>query len=57
LARAHITCDIGTRDIKKNKVIANLKKREFKKETLIYLGHMINGGELRVDSNKITTIN
>jgi len=42
--------------LKRNQLIANLKKCEFDKESLIYLGHMIDGGELRVDPNNIVTI-
>jgi hypothetical protein len=42
--------------LKKNQLIANLQKCEFGKTSLIYLGHMIGGGELRVDPEKIATI-
>ena len=39
--------------LKKNQLITNLKKRELRKEALIYLGHNIGGGELRVDQDMI----
>jgi hypothetical protein len=42
--------------LRKNQVITNLHKCEFGKTPLIYLGHMINGGELRVDIENITII-
>jgi hypothetical protein len=34
-----------------------MKKCEFKKDYLIYIEHMIGGGELRVDQDNIATIN
>jgi hypothetical protein len=43
--------------LKKNQLIANMKKCEFGKESLIYLRHMIGGGEIRVDPNKIVATN
>jgi hypothetical protein len=42
--------------LKKNQLISNLQKCEFGKMSLIYLGHMIGGGELRVDPEKIAAI-
>jgi hypothetical protein len=42
--------------LKKNQLIANLKKCEFRKESLIYLGHKIGGGEKRVDPDNIAAI-
>jgi hypothetical protein len=35
--------------LRKNQLIANLQKCEFGKTSLIYLGHMVGGGELRVE--------
>jgi len=72
MARAPLTCDGGIRDtLKKNQLIANLKKCEFGKvrrakgvvgfkrgkEYFISIGHMIGGGKLRVDPEKIAAIN
>jgi hypothetical protein len=42
--------------LNKNQLIANLKKFDFRKESLIYLGHVIYEGYDRVDLDKITTI-
>jgi hypothetical protein len=37
-------------------LIENIKKCEFGKESLIYIRQIIGGGEMRVDLNKIPTI-
>jgi hypothetical protein len=42
--------------LKKIQLIANLQKCEFGKTSLIYLGHMIGGGEMRVYIEKIASI-
>jgi hypothetical protein len=43
--------------LKKNKLIESLNICEFRKESLIYLGHMIGGEEMRVDLDKVVAIN
>lgn len=57
MARAPLTCEADIKGLKNNQLIANLKKWEFGKESVIYLGHMIDGGEMRVDIDKIASIN
>jgi hypothetical protein len=42
--------------LKKKQLITNLQKCEFGKTSLIYIGHIIKGGELRVDLENIETI-
>jgi hypothetical protein len=37
-------------------MITNLQKCEFGNTSLIYLGHIIGGGEIRVDPKKIAAI-
>jgi len=51
---SHVTHVLET--LRKNKLISNLHKCEFKKTFLIYLGNMIGGGELRVDLENIVSI-
>jgi hypothetical protein len=51
---SHVTQVLET--LKKTQLISNLQKCEFGKTSLIYLGHMIGGGELRVDPEKIAAI-
>jgi hypothetical protein len=42
--------------LKENKLIANLHKFDFRKTSLIYLGHVIGEGDLRVDPNNTEAI-
>jgi hypothetical protein len=37
-------------------MLANLKKCEFSQQTLVYLGHVIGGGELKIDLAKMEDI-
>ena len=43
--------------LRKNQLIVIFKKIDFGKESFIYLRHKINGGEMRVDLDKIASIN
>jgi hypothetical protein len=43
-------------DTLKEQLIANLKNCVSRKESLVYLGHIISGGELKVDIMKIEAI-
>jgi len=52
---SHVTQILET--LRKNQMIATLKKCEFGKESLMYLRHMIIGGEMRVDLDKTATVN
>ena len=40
----------------KHKLQAKLKKCEFGKPYVKYLGHVVGSGELRVDSDKVATV-
>jgi hypothetical protein len=51
---SHVTQILDT--LKNNKLIANLHKYDFGNTSLIYIGCVIGGGELRVYSNKIEAI-
>jgi len=42
--------------LKKTQLIANLHKSDCGKTSLIYIGHVIEGGELRVDPKNISAI-
>ena len=42
--------------LKKHQVLANLKKCEFAQHSLVYLGYVIGGGELKIDPSKIEAI-
>jgi hypothetical protein len=42
--------------LKRHQLLANLKKCEFGRQSLVYLGHMIGGGELKIDPMKIEAI-
>jgi hypothetical protein len=35
--------------LKNHQLLANLKKSDFSHQSLVYLGYMINGGELDID--------
>jgi hypothetical protein len=37
-------------------VLANLKKCEFSQQSLVYLGYVIGGGELKIDPTKMEAI-
>ena len=43
--------------LRKNQLIVIFKKIDFGKESFIYLRHKISGGEMRVDPDKIASIN
>jgi hypothetical protein len=42
--------------LKKNKILANLKKCEFSQQYLVYLGNVISGGELNIYPTKMEVI-
>jgi hypothetical protein len=42
--------------LKKNQLLDNLKKCEFSQQSLVYLGYMIGGGELKIDPTKMEAI-
>jgi len=42
--------------LKKHQLLANIKKREFVQQSLVYLGYVIGGGELKVDPSKMEAI-
>jgi hypothetical protein len=39
----------GKWTLKKNQLFSNLEKYDFDQQSLVYLGYMINGGELKID--------
>ena len=39
--------------LKKHKLLANIKKCDFVQQSLVYLGYVINGGELKIDPSKM----
>ena len=39
--------------LKKEKLFLKLSKCEFGKTSLIYLGHIVGGGELKIDPSKV----
>ena len=41
---------------KKHQLLENLKKCEFAQQCLVYLGYVINGGELKIDHVKMEAI-
>jgi hypothetical protein len=51
---SHVTQVLQT--LRTNQLIANLHKCDFRKTSLIYLGHMIGGGELRLYLENIVVI-
>jgi hypothetical protein len=56
VARALFTCDVGTRDLKEEPIDFQLQKHEFGNISLIYIGHMIRGGEIRLYLENIESI-
>ena len=50
----HVQQVFGT--LEEHKLRLNCKKCEFGKQTLIYLGFIVGGGELRVDPAKVKVI-
>ena len=42
--------------MKKHQLLANLKKCEFAQQSLMYLGYVIGGGELKIDPSKMEDI-
>jgi len=42
--------------LKKNQLLANLKKCKFSEQLLAYLGYMIGGGELKINPKKMDAI-
>jgi hypothetical protein len=42
--------------LKKHQLLANLKKCEFSQQSLIYLGYVINGGEIKLDLGNMEAI-
>jgi len=53
LGGACVTYKTSVIDIRKHQVLVNTKKCEFTKKSLGYLGHAIDGGELKIDPTKI----
>ena len=39
--------------LKKEKLFLKMSKCEFGKTSLVYLGHIVGGGELRIDPSKV----
>jgi hypothetical protein len=42
--------------LKKHQLLANLNKCEFAQQSLVYLGYVIDGGELKIDPAKMEAI-
>ena len=42
--------------LKRQKLLENLKKCEFARQSLVYLGYVIGGGELKIDPSKMEAI-
>ena len=42
--------------LRKEKLYVKMSKCEFAKTSLVYLGHIIGGGHLRVDPSKVAVI-
>ena len=42
--------------LKKEKLFLKMSKCEFGKNSLVYLGHIVGGGELRIDPYKVEAI-
>ena len=42
--------------LKKEKLFLKMSKCEFGKTSLVYLGHIVGGGELRIDPSKVEAI-
>jgi len=50
----HLTQVLET--LKKHQLLANLKKCDFVQQSLVYLGYVIGGGELKIDPSKMEAI-
>jgi hypothetical protein len=42
--------------LKKENLFLNMSKYEFVKTSLVYLGHIVGGGELKIDPSKVKVI-
>ena len=42
--------------LKKEQLILKMSKFEFGKTSLVYLGHIVGGGELNIDPSKVEVI-
>jgi len=51
---SHLTQALET--LKKHQLLANLKECEFPKQSLVYLGYVIGGGELKINPSNIEAI-
>lgn len=48
---SHFTWVLET--LKKHQLLENIKKCEFAQQSLLYLGYLIGGGELKIDPSKM----
>lgn len=51
---SHLTQVLET--LKKHQLLENLKKCKFSQQSLVYLGYVISGGELKIDPSKMQAI-
>jgi hypothetical protein len=56
LGGACCTFDVGVRDNKKTPIARNIKKCEFAKQCLVYMGHVISASEVKIDPAKVDAI-
>ena len=42
--------------MRKEQLFLNMSKCEFRKTSLVYLGHILGGGELKIDPSKVSVI-
>jgi hypothetical protein len=56
LGGSHLTSHADVRDFEKHKLLANLKKCNFVQQSLVYLGYVNGGGELKIDLAKMEAI-
>jgi hypothetical protein len=56
LGGTHITSNSILENQKKHQLVANLKKCEFSYYSLMYLGYVIGGGELKIDAANMEAI-
>ena len=42
--------------LKKEQLFLKMSKCKFRKTSLVYLGHIVGGGELRIDPSKVEAI-
>jgi hypothetical protein len=42
--------------LKKHHLLANIKKCKFSQQSLVYMGYVIGGGELKIDISKMEAI-